>query len=158
MFYSILDTPLGVLTIKASTEVVEFIEYDISDIEENPGELTEYVKKQLQEYFKGLRSSFDFPLEQTGTDFQKRVWDELKKITPGNPITYAALSKRMNNPLAIRAIASANGRNKLMIAVPCHRVIGSGGELVGYAGGLWRKQWLLEHEARMMNLGQSTLL
>ncbi len=78
-------------------------------------------------------------------------------IPAGKPISYAALSKRMNNPLAIRAIAAANGKNKLMIVVPCHRVIGSNGELVGYAGELWRKKWLLEHEAKLTQSGQATL-
>lgn len=158
MFCSTLNTPIGLLIITATTETLEFIGYDLDDVEENPGELTEYVKGQLQEYFDGKRSVFDIPLQQAGTDFQKNVWNELLKIEPGKPISYAALSKRMNNPLAIRAIASANGKNKLMIVIPCHRVIGSGGELVGYAGGLWRKKWLLEHEARMMNTGQATLM
>ncbi|MFD2163938.1 methylated-DNA--[protein]-cysteine S-methyltransferase [Paradesertivirga mongoliensis] len=158
MFCSTLNTPIGLLIIKATTEALEFIGYDLDDVEENPGELTEYVKGQLQEYFDGKRSIFDLPLQQAGTDFQRNVWNELLKIEPGKPISYAALSKRMNNPLAIRAIASANGKNKLMIVIPCHRVIGSGGELVGYAGGLWRKKWLLEHEARMMNTGQATLM
>ena len=158
MFCSTLNTPIGLLIITATTETLEFIGYDLDDVEENPGELTEYVKGQLQEYFDGKRSVFDIPLQQPGTDFQKNVWNELLKIEPGKPISYAALSKRMNNPLAIRAIASANGKNKLMIVIPCHRVIGSGGELVGYAGGLWRKKWLLEHEARMMNTGQATLM
>lgn len=158
MFCSTLNTPIGLLIIKATTEALEFIGYDVDSVEENPGELTELVKSQMQEYFKGERRTFDLPLQQIGTVFQKQVWNELTKIEPGKPISYAALSKRMNNPLAIRAIASANGKNKLMIVIPCHRVIGSGGELVGYAGGLWRKKWLLEHEARMTNTGQATLI
>ena len=95
---------------------------------------------------------------QIGTDFQKNVWKELQKIDPGKPITYAALAKRMKNPLAIRAIASANGKNNLLIAIPCHRVIGSNGELIGFAAGLWRRKWLLEHEARITMNGQSRLI
>ncbi|HQS06268.1 MAG TPA: methylated-DNA--[protein]-cysteine S-methyltransferase, partial [Daejeonella sp.] len=98
-----------------------------------------------------------FPMAQPGTDFQQKVWDELRRIDAGKPISYAALAKRMKNPLAIRAIASANGRNNLMIAVPCHRVIGSNGDLVGFSAGLWRKKWLLEHEAKMTSIGQSSL-
>jgi methylated-DNA-[protein]-cysteine S-methyltransferase len=156
MFCSTLNTPIGLLTIKATEEALEFIGFDV-DEEENPGELTEYVKQQLQEYFKGQRTAFDFTLNQSGTEFQKQVWNELLAIEPGKPISYASLSKRLGNPLAIRAIASANGKNKLMIVIPCHRVIGSTGELVGYAGGLWRKKWLLEHEARMTNIGQASL-
>jgi methylated-DNA-[protein]-cysteine S-methyltransferase len=158
MFCSTLPTPIGLLVIKASNDALDFIGYDVDDSDENPNDLTEFAKKQLQEYFEGNRTSFDFGVQQRGTEFQKQVWDELIKINPGKPISYAALSKRMNNPLAIRAIASANGKNKLMIVIPCHRVIGSTGELVGYAGGLWRKKWLLEHEARMMNTGQATLV
>ena len=146
------------LLIKSSQESLSFIGFDGDEVDENPGEITEYAKVQLQEYFNGKRISFDFLVEQTGTDFQRRVWNELVKIEPGKPISYAALSKRMNSPLAIRAIASANGKNKLMIVIPCHRVIGSSGDLVGYAGGLWRKKRLLEHEARMMNIGQASLL
>ena len=157
-YHSSLQTPLGVLNIKSNGKAVYAIGYYDGSLPENPDALTEAARFQLQQYFAGSRSTFDFPLEQKGTDFQQQVWAELLKIEPGSPISYAALSKRMNNPLAIRAIASANGKNKLMIVVPCHRVIGSGGELVGYAGELWRKKWLLEHEARMMKLGQSSLL
>lgn len=158
MFCSKLDTPIGLLLIKSTQDALYFIGFDEDEVEENPNEITEYAKLQLQEYFQGKRSTFDFSVEQSGTEFQKKVWTELLTIKPGKPISYTTLSKRMNSPLAIRAIASANGKNKLMIAIPCHRVIGSTGELVGYAGGLWRKQWLLEHEARLMNIGQATLL
>ena len=158
MFCSTLITPIGLLIIKATTTELEFIGFDLNDVEENPSDLTELIKSQLQEYFEGERTSFGFSLEQTGTAFQKTVWNELLKINPGKPISYAALSRKMNTPLAIRAIASANGKNKFLIVIPCHRVIGSSGDLVGYAGGLWRKRWLLEHEARMMNTGQAALL
>lgn len=157
MFCSTLESPIGLIAIKATNDAINLIGFDIEEAEENPGELTEYVKLQLREYFNGKRFSFDFPLIQSGTDFQKKVWEELIKIEPGYPISYTALSKRMDQPLAIRAIASANGKNRLMIAIPCHRVIGSTGELVGYAGGLWRKKWLLEHESRMLSIGQASL-
>ncbi|GAB3928148.1 hypothetical protein GCM10028827_21570 [Mucilaginibacter myungsuensis] len=113
--------------------------------------------KQLDEYFAGQRTVFDFPFQQKGTDFQQEVWRNLSDIKYGEAISYAALSKRMKNPLAIRAIASANGRNNMWIVVPCHRVIGSDGSLTGYAGGLWRKQYLLELEARVAGLGQASL-
>lgn len=124
---------------------------------EYPNEISELAKVQFMEYFDGKRMNFDFPMVQTGTDFQQKVWEELSKINAGTPISYTALAKRMKNPLAIRAIASANGRNNLIIAIPCHRVIGSNGDLVGFSAGLWRKKWLLEHEARMSSTGQSTL-
>ncbi|MBC7744152.1 MAG: methylated-DNA--[protein]-cysteine S-methyltransferase, partial [Flavobacterium sp.] len=108
-------------------------------------------------YFQGIRNQFTFVFKQNGTDFQQTVWSELLTIEAGKPISYLTLSKKMKNRLAIRAIASANGKNNIMIVIPCHRVIGSNGYLVGYSGGLWRKKWLLEHEARMMKTGQTTL-
>ncbi len=108
--------------------------------DQNPNKITEIAKAQFIEYFEGKRNNFDFQMLQIGTDFQKNVWKELQKIEAGKPITYAALAKRMKNPLAIRAIASANGKNNLLIAIPCHRVIGSNGELIGFAAGLWRKK------------------
>jgi methylated-DNA-[protein]-cysteine S-methyltransferase len=113
--------------------------------------------QQLDEYFAGERKIFDLPINQQGTAFQQQVWQQLLQIQYGVTTSYAALSNQMNNPLAIRAIAAANGKNKLWIVVPCHRVIGSNGSLTGYAGGLWRKQWLLDHEARTTVTGQTKL-
>jgi methylated-DNA-[protein]-cysteine S-methyltransferase len=113
--------------------------------------------QQLDEYFAGERKIFDLPINQPGTAFQQQVWQQLLQIQYGVTTSYAALSNQMNNPLAIRAIAAANGKNKLWIIVPCHRVIGSNGSLTGYAGGLWRKQWLLDHEARTTVTGQTKL-
>jgi len=113
--------------------------------------------KQLDEYFAGERKEFDLPIKQPGSAFQQEVWQQLLKIPYGKTISYGHQSKLMNNPLGIRAIAAANGKNHLWIVVPCHRVIGSDGSLTGYAGGLWRKKWLLEHEASVMGVGQTTL-
>ncbi|MEO8795291.1 MAG: methylated-DNA--[protein]-cysteine S-methyltransferase [Daejeonella sp.] len=158
MFSSSLKTPIGNLFIQADKKAVFFIGFPDEDQNENPNDLTELAKKQLSEYFEGKRQKFDFPIEQAGTDFQKSVWIELLTIPAGQPISYAALSNKMKNPLAIRAIAAANGKNNLMIVVPCHRVIGSNGDLVGYAGGLWRKKWLLNHEAILTQTGQSSLV
>jgi methylated-DNA-[protein]-cysteine S-methyltransferase len=112
---------------------------------------------QLEEYFAGSRKIFDMPIKQQGTPFQQQVWEQLLQIKYGSTISYAQQSNQMNSPLAIRAIAAANGKNSLWIVVPCHRVIGSDGSLTGYAGGLWRKQWLLEHEARTLGIGQTKL-
>jgi len=112
---------------------------------------------QLDEYFAGSRKTFDIPIKQHGTPFQQQVWEQLLQIKYGSTLTYAQQSNQMNSPLAIRAIAAANGKNSLWIVVPCHRVIGSDGSLTGYAGGLWRKQWLLEHEARTLGIGQTKL-
>jgi methylated-DNA-[protein]-cysteine S-methyltransferase len=122
-----------------------------------PSPLTLFAAKQLDEYFAGGRKEFDFPVKQKGTDFQQDVWKNLSQIKYGETISYTTLSNRMKNPLAIRAIASANGKNNMWIVVPCHRVIGADGSLTGYAGGLWRKQFLLALEARVLGIGQTSL-
>jgi methylated-DNA-[protein]-cysteine S-methyltransferase len=110
---------------------------------------------QLNEYFAGTRKSFDIALAQPGTAFQQQVWAQLMHIPFGKTISYLELSKRINNVKAIRAVGTSNGSNNIAILVPCHRVIGSDGSLTGYAGGLWRKQWLLEHENKFANGVQS---
>jgi len=112
--------------------------------------------KQLDEYFAGKRTEFNFHISQVGTEFQQQVWAELCNIPYGRTISYLELSKRIGNVKAIRAVGTANGNNSICIIVPCHRVIGSDGELVGYGGDLWRKKWLLEHENKVAN-GVQTL-
>jgi methylated-DNA-[protein]-cysteine S-methyltransferase len=104
------------------------------------------VRTQLAEYFAGERQAFDLPLKLLGTSFQLRVWQELARIPFGETITYAQLAERVGNSKASRAVGAANGRNPISIIVPCHRVIGASGTLTGYAGGVEKKQWLLEHE------------
>jgi methylated-DNA-[protein]-cysteine S-methyltransferase len=103
--------------------------------------------QQLNEYFKGTRKQFDLKLNPQGTDFQKRVWNELLNVSHGKNRSYLEQSKKLGDAKAIRAVASANGKNPIWIIIPCHRIIGSDGSLTGYAGGLWRKKWLLEHES-----------
>lgn len=103
--------------------------------------------EQLLDYFFKNKKTFSFPFSQSGTTFQQNVWNELENIPYGHTISYLQLSQRLGNPKAIRAAASANGKNNLAIIIPCHRVIGSDGSLTGYASGIWRKKWLLEHEA-----------
>lgn len=107
------------------------------------------AKSELEQYFADERQTFSFPMAQTGTDFQQRVWAMLTTIPCGKTISYKTLAIQLGDEKCIRAAGTANGKNQIAIAVPCHRVVGSSGELVGYAGGLWRKQWLLEHEAKM---------
>ena len=107
--------------------------------------------QQLEEYFNGKRKEFDFKFVQNGTEFQEKIWNELCHIPYGRTISYLELSKRIGNVKAIRAVGTTNGKNQLCIVVPCHRVIGSNGSLVGYGGELWRKKWLLEHEAKFGN-------
>lgn len=117
------------------------------------GEISQIIPKELQEatmqlqdYFEGKRNDFTFRLNPKGTDFQQKVWQELLNIPFGKTLSYLELSKKLGDVKAIRAVASANGKNPLWIVIPCHRVIGTDGSLTGYAGGLWRKKWLLEHE------------
>ena len=108
--------------------------------------LLEEPVKQLNEYFEGKRTDFTFKLNPKGTDFQQKVWKGLLEIPFGKTISYLDLSKKLGDVKAIRAVASANGKNPIWIVIPCHRVIGTDGSLTGYAGGLWRKKWLLELE------------
>ncbi|MEW5676613.1 methylated-DNA--[protein]-cysteine S-methyltransferase [Flavobacterium enshiense] len=142
-----INTPLGTAKIKGDELGVSVIsilqEGEISKT--IPLELKDAVK-QLQEYFEGKRTTFNFPINPKGTDFQQKVWKALLEIPYGKTTSYMDLSKKLGDVKAIRAVASANGKNPLWIVVPCHRVIGSDGSLTGYAGGLWRKKWLLEHE------------
>jgi len=153
------QTPVGVARIIAEEDFISSISISDEAIEvthtNNP--VLQKAIEQLDEYFAGDRKIFDFPIKQKGTPFQQEVWQQLLKIDYGTTISYGQQSKLMNNPLGIRAIAAANGKNHLWIVVPCHRVIGTDGSLTGYAGGLWRKQWLLEHEARTMGTGQTKL-
>ena len=102
---------------------------------------------QLKEYFNNTRKEFDLKLNPRGTDFQQSVWQELLNIPFGKTRSYLEQTKKIGDVKAIRAVASANGKNPLWIVIPCHRVIGSDGSLTGYAGGIWRKKWLLEHES-----------
>ncbi|RZA03247.1 MAG: methylated-DNA--[protein]-cysteine S-methyltransferase [Sphingobacteriaceae bacterium] len=150
-------TPVGFAKIIAEDGFITAISITDNDeaiIEEPESAVLKMAIDQLDEYFAGKRKTFDLPIKQSGTVFQQQVWQQLLNIDYGTTISYAQLSNQMKSPLAIRAIAAANGKNSLWIVVPCHRVIGSDGSLTGYAGGLWRKQWLLEHEATTLGIGQ----
>ncbi|HYM94333.1 MAG TPA: methylated-DNA--[protein]-cysteine S-methyltransferase, partial [Chitinophagaceae bacterium] len=105
--------------------------------------------EQLIQYFNGERRQFELPIHQPGTPFQQGVWTELVAIPYAKTISYLELARRTGDTKATRAVANANGKNNVAIIVPCHRVIGSNNDLVGYGGGLWRKKWLLEHEAKV---------
>ena len=149
-YISYYSSPLGKLRIQCSEEHVEAIVFaaENEDMPEEKHQLLSLTTAQLQEYFGGERRNFELPLKQLGTDFQQKVWQLLLQIPFGKTISYNDLSKQYGDLKAIRAVASANGKNNLAIIVPCHRVIGSNQSLTGYAGGLWRKKWLLEHEAK----------
>lgn len=152
-------TPVGIARIIEEDGFIASVSIRDEEHEIEPAstKLLQMAIDQLNEYFAGTRKEFTFPIKQEGSEFQQQVWDELLRIPYGATITYAQQSNQMNNPLAIRAIASANGRNHLWVVVPCHRVIGSDGSLTGYAGGVWRKKWLLEHEAKVLGVGQTRL-
>jgi methylated-DNA-[protein]-cysteine S-methyltransferase len=152
-------SPLGVTRITAEDGFIISVsardeEHEVVPVDDP---LLNEAIKQLDEYFAGTRREFTFPIRQAGSDFQQGVWQQLLTIPYGRTISYGQQSKILNNPLGIRAIASTNGKNALWIVVPCHRVIGSDGSLTGYGSGLWRKRWLLEHEARVAGVGQTTL-
>ncbi len=144
-----IKTPLGISKLEGDENGLTSV--SVLDTDEAPTtvipELLEDAVYQLREYFEGERKTFSLTLNPTGTDFQKRVWEELQQIPYGKTISYLELSKKLGDVKAIRAVAAANGQNPLWIVVPCHRVIGSDGSLTGYAGGLHRKKWLLEHES-----------
>ena len=145
----IIKSPLGYTKIVGDEEGVSSVVVLNSEEKETdiiPVELEDCVI-QLNEYFAGDRTLFDLKLNPEGTTFQKQVWNALQTIPYGKTLSYLELSKQLGDVKAIRAVANANGKNTLWIIVPCHRVIGSDGSLTGYAGGLHRKQWLLEHES-----------
>lgn len=106
------------------------------------------ARRQLTEYFAGARTTFDVPLRFEGTPFQRRVWQALTRIPFGTTMSYGELAKQVGTPKGSRAVGGANGRNPLVVIVPCHRVIGAGGALTGFGGGIPRKRWLLDHEGR----------
>lgn len=140
-------TPLGIAKITGdSLGIAQILIADQGDISTSIPLVLEKAVLQINEYFLGNRIDFDFECNPSGTDFQQKVWAELRQIPHGKTLSYMQLSKKMGDPKAVRAVAAANGKNPLWIVVPCHRVIGSDGSLTGYAGGLWRKKWLLEHE------------
>jgi methylated-DNA-[protein]-cysteine S-methyltransferase len=141
MTFVYYKTPVGIAKITEEDGFITRIHImdEEPEIELTTSPLLNEAMKQLDEYFAGSRKIFDFPIKQEGSDFQQQVWQELLKIDYGKTISYGQQSQQMNSPL------------------PCHRVIGSNGSLTGYAGGLWRKQWLLEHEAKVLGVGQTKL-
>lgn len=150
-----LKTPLGIAEIKGDKMglvSISILSETKAFSDKIPTQLDGTVQ-QLQEYFAGERHEFHLQLNPQGTPFQKRVWTSLLEIPYGTTTTYLALSRKLGDEKAIRAVAAANGKNPLWIVIPCHRVIGSDGSLTGYAGGLWRKKWLLEHENPSAQLG-----
>ncbi|ETI69747.1 methylated-DNA--[protein]-cysteine S-methyltransferase [Neobacillus vireti] len=150
-------SPIGVIEIWGTAEAICSIMFsereqaENSKHDETPNVLVECFE-QLDEYFKGGRQEFTFPYNYEGTNFQKTVWNALTKIPYAETGSYKDIAVSIGNEKAIRAVGSANGKNKLSIVIPCHRIIGSNGKLTGYAGGLWRKEWLLNHEKSIKSI------
>ena len=142
-----MESPLGFLEIRASSKGVTEVKFvKNAGLEINGSPLTEEAVKQLKEYFDGQRRTFEVKLDIKGTDFQLKVWKGLMDIPYGHTWSYKELASYIDNPKAIRAVGGANNKNPVSILIPCHRVIGANGKLVGYGGGLEKKQWLLNHE------------
>ena len=163
-FMTRVDTPIGEMVAAATETQLLLFEFERrkmyeaqlervrhfagADLEQGESPVFDLLRAQLDEYFRGDRRDFDLPLHVPGTQFQMRVWTALQRIPCGTTTSYARLAESLGQPTATRAVARANGDNRIAIVIPCHRVIGSDGSLVGYGGGLWRKRKLLELEAR----------
>lgn len=170
LLYDKFHTPLGPMVTIGSNYGICLLEFDDREVLEsdftqiqnyfkssilqgsNP--LIEKLKFQVSEYFSGTLKQFDIPLLTPGSDFQKAVWGILQKIPYGHTRSYQEQALSLGNPKAVRAVAKANGMNRIAIVIPCHRVIGKNGQLTGYSGGLWRKTWLLNHEKHQTNISE----
>ena len=151
---AIYDSPIGKILLKAQPSYLTglFFQEETPIIEnyEKNSDLPIITKTilQLDEYFKGIRKNFDIEINNIGTEFRKKTWKELMNIPYGETRSYKDLAIMVGNPKAVRAVGGANHNNNISIIVPCHRVVGANGKLVGYGGGLWRKEWLLNHEKK----------
>lgn len=155
-YYSYYESPIGLLRIGGTDTYISEIMFvddktQIRHGEPGVSDVIHFCTEQLIEFFQGKRKQFDVPIHQQGTDFQQKVWSKLMNINYGKTISYLDLAKNLGDEKVIRAAASTNGKNKISIIVPCHRVIGTNKSLTGYSGGLWRKKWLLQHEFRITN-------
>ncbi len=143
-------SPIGTIKITATKD--ELVSVDFEEEKNDTTEENEILKetiKQLDEYFNGKRMEFKLRYKIEGTDFQKKVWSQLEKIPYGKTVSYEYIAKNIGNEKACRAVGNANNKNKIAIIIPCHRVIGKNNKLTGYAGGLDKKSWLIEHENKL---------
>lgn len=158
-YYTVIDSPIDPLLLVGDGRHLTGLFMDVerhlpsvtAGAQENHAPFAESIA-QLQAYFAGDLTRFELPLSAAGTAFQSGVWRALAEIPYGVTVSYKQIAERLGAPNAVRAVGLANGRNPISIIVPCHRVIGASGKLVGYGGGLPRKQWLLAHEARSPDL------
>jgi methylated-DNA-[protein]-cysteine S-methyltransferase len=147
IFKAYYNSPIGYIQILGNEHSIISLDF-IGEInnDEKRNDLLNTCITELDEYFKGKRRSFSLNLLLNGTDFQKKVWNALINIPYGKTVSYKDIAKAIGNEKSARAVGNANNKNKIAIIVPCHRVIGSNGLLTGYAGGIWRKEWLINHE------------
>lgn len=155
-----IDTPIGDLLVvtdgpvlcaadfeDGTTRVPDLLRIRFGEVDLRPGRAPDVVRDAFARYFDGAMTAFDaLDLRTGGTAFQERVWAALRTLRPGERLAYSALARRIGKPRAVRAVGAANGRNPISVVIPCHRLVGKDGSLTGYAGGLARKAWLLEHE------------
>lgn len=148
IFKTTVETPVGYLELTSDQNFLLSVSFA-----EMPGKLSDFqpaiLKEsiaQITEYFDGKRKEFDLKLQPAGTDFQLKVWEEVKKVTFGKTVSYLDIAIKTGSKNNTRAVGLANGKNPIPIIIPCHRIIGTNGKLTGYAGGLERKKWLLQHE------------
>ena len=147
MYYGYYESPIGKIKIEVEGRSVIGVYFSDESSEENRNELVDECKKQLEEYFNGKRKSFDLNIKFVkGTGFQLKVWNALKEIPYGEKVTYKYIAEKINNPKAVRAVGGANNKNPISIIIPCHRVIGVNGKMVGYAEGIDKKEFLLKLE------------
>jgi O-6-methylguanine DNA methyltransferase len=151
IFKTYYNSPIGIIEISGTEKAISSIVFceDIQEDEVIPDVILE-CKSQLEEYFLGKRKNFSVEIILAGTEFQKKVWESLKSIPYGNTVSYKHIAEEIGNSKAVRAVGTTNSKNKLGIIVPCHRVIGSDGNLTGFAWGMWRKEWLINHEKKFL--------
>lgn len=156
-FYDKLESHLGNIYITANENAILSVSFSPSvDFQNQGNDLTKACIDQLSEYFKDHKFQFDLPLQIEGTEFQKIVWEAVKKVPYGKTASYSAIAEAIGDTKKVRAVGLANGANPFPIIIPCHRVVGKNGKLTAYSGEVWRKEWLLTHE-KVITTKQLTL-
>lgn len=149
MNYGYYESPIGKIKIESEGESIIGVSFSMESSEWDENEAVIQCKNQLQEYFEGKRKEFDLNIKFIkGTEFQISVWKALSNISYGEKVTYKSIAEKINNPKAVRAVGGANNKNPIAIIIPCHRVVGSNGKMVGYAGGIDKKEYLLKLEEK----------
>jgi len=149
--YNYFESPIGLIELGGTAQALMSVLF-VEERRENTvsNAILDEAAHQLAAYFAGERQTFDVPLAPVGSEFQQAVWTQLLTIPYGQMVSYHDVADALDNPQAVRAVGAANGQNPISIIAPCHRVVGSNGKLVGYGGGLWRKEWLLRHEGALL--------